>query len=275
MVDRVGAPRQSYVHVAGAAYPEYFVMQRAGSGPDVRTETQASTIRRQSMTAVSPSALKHLAIIPDGNRRWSRNRGVSLERTYVEGCGKMFELCKRLLDSNGTIEEVSMFFVSAENLRSRNSAELDPLFCAGHHFLDLFYSETDFSHVDLKWVGLHVDDVVVDSTRYTDFVDRIRRLERPTQGTRRANGLFGYDVRRDIESAMKGGKDFDYGNLSVNRPVDLIIRSGGQKRLSGFLPLVCQYAEFEFIDKLFPDVELHDFFACIDRFESSARRFGR
>lgn len=219
-------------------------------------------------------ALRHLAIIPDGNRRWSRNSGVSLERTYVDGCTKMFELCKQLLNSKGTIEEISLFFVSAENLRSRRCNELDPLFGAGHHFLDLFYSETAFSHVHLRWVGLHENDFVVDSTKHAGLVNRIRKLERPRHGTRTANVLFGYDVRRDIEAAMSQSEQFDYENLSVNRPVDLIIRAGGQKRLSGFLPLVTQYAEFEFIDKLFPDVELHDVFECIKRFECSARRFG-
>jgi undecaprenyl pyrophosphate synthase len=186
----------------------------------------------------------------------------------------MFELCKWLLSTSGTIEEVSLFFVSAENLRARPHSELDPLFSAGQHFLDLFYSETDFSHVDLRWIGLHDHDFVVDSSNYPALVNRIRTLQRPQQGTRRANVLIGYDVRRDIEAAMSAGGDFRYENLSVTRPVDLIIRSGGQKRLSGFLPLVCQYAEFEFIDKLFPDIELHDVAACIDRFEGSARRFG-
>jgi undecaprenyl pyrophosphate synthase len=229
---------------------------------------------QHSSAAHAPHSLKHLAIIPDGNRRWARTNGVSLERTYVEGCSKMFELCRQLL-VGGTIEEISMFFVSAENLRARPGRELDPLFSAGHHFLDLFYSETAFSHVDLRWVGLHENDFVVDSANYTGLVNRIRELERPRQRvTRRANVLFGYDVRRDIEAAMSLSPQFEYSNLSVHRPVDLIIRSGGQKRLSGFLPLVCQYSEFEFIDKMFPEVEVQDVFECINRFETSARRFG-
>lgn len=222
----------------------------------------------------TPHALRHLAIIPDGNRRWSRQRGASLEHTYAQGCAKMFELCKSLLNAQGSIEEISLFFVSAENLRSRRAGELDPLFRAGHHFLDLFYSATEFSHVHLRWVGLHQNDFVVDSSAHAGLVDRIRKLERPAHGTRTANVLFGYDVRRDIEDAMSRSDEFRYENLAVNRPVDLIIRSGGEKRLSGFLPLVTQYAEFEFIDKLFPDVELGDVTECIHRFESSARRFG-
>ena len=219
--------------------------------------------------------LEHLAIIPDGNRRWARSHGVSLEDTYVEGCTKMLELCKWLLESSGTIQEVSLFFVSAENLRSRCHHELDPLFSAGHHFLDLFYSESTFRQVDLRWVGLHDNDFTVDSRKYDGLVERIRSLQRSSEGTtHRANVLFGYDVRRDIEAAMSVSDRFDYNNLSVTRSVDLIIRTGGQKRLSGFLPLVCQYSEFDFIDKLFPDVRMSDLIECVNRFESSARNFG-
>lgn len=218
--------------------------------------------------------LKHLAIIPDGNRRWSRAAGTSLGQTYLSGCERMFELCKVLLDSRGSIEEISLFFVSYENLRARRSDELDPLFDAGHHFLDLFYSETAFRHVDLHWVGLHDTNLVIDSSSYSTLANRIRSFERPHTGSRRANVLFGYDVRRDIEQAMQKSDDFRYENLSVTRPIDLIIRSGGQKRLSGFLPLVAQYAEFEFIDKLFPEVEVCDVIECIHRFETSERRFG-
>ena len=226
------------------------------------------------MNPESAHALKHLAIIPDGNRRWSRNRGVSLESTYVDGCTKMLDLCKWLLHSASTVEEISLFFVSAENLRARKRHELDPLFSAGHHFLDVFYSQAEFSHIDLRWVGLHENDFTVDSDNHAGFVSRIRELGRVNNGTRRANVLFGYDVRRDIETAMSSCGEFRYENLSVTRPVDLIIRSGGQKRLSGFLPLVCQYSEFEFIDKLFPDVDVHDISACIERFENSTRKFG-
>jgi undecaprenyl diphosphate synthase len=226
------------------------------------------------MNTGNTHALKHLAIIPDGNRRWSRTRGVSLERTYVDGCSKMLDLCKWLLHSTGTIEEVSLFFVSAENLRARRQHELDPLFSAGHHFLDLFYSQAEFSHIDLRWVGLHDNDFDVDSSNHAGFVSRIRDLDRVNHGTRRANVLFGYDVRRDIEAAMSTCREFRYENLSVTRPVDLIIRTGGQKRLSGFLPLVCQYSEFEFIDKLFPDVDVDDIAECIARFENSTRNLG-
>ncbi len=219
------------------------------------------------------ATLRHLAIIPDGNRRWSANHGVSLERTYFDSCAKMLEICK-LLESMSTLLEVSLFFVSLENLRSRPRNELDPLLRAGHHFLDLFYESSLCKAIELRWVGMHDDGSRVDSVLYPGFVDRVRSLKRTSCGLRIVNILMGYDVRRDIDAAVRKNGSFSYEHLAVNRPVDFIVRSGNHQRLSGFLPLMCQYAEFDFIEALFPDVTLQDITDSIGRFGASNRRFG-
>lgn len=221
-----------------------------------------------------PPRLRHLAIIPDGNRRWSRQHGVTLESTYFASCRKMLDICALLLDPGQPMEELSLFFVSAENLRSRSRSELDSLFSAGDHFLDAFYSNASYNDVQLRWI-LHEPDAAVDSSRYSAFVARIRDLQgQRLTGTRRANVLLGYDVRRDIEDAIGDDCSFNYERLSVTRPVDLIVRSGRPRRLSGFLPLMCQYADFAFIDKLFPDVTMADVAACIEGFRAGDRHFG-
>lgn len=223
---------------------------------------------------MSVNRLRHLAIIPDGNRRWSRRNGRTLEWTYVEGSAKMFQLSQSLLGRMDTLEELSLFFVSSENLRSRDRTELDPLFSAGHHFLDLLDASDSCEQIDLRWIGLLDHDFDIDSTNYESLISRIRMLESKSREGRRINILFGYDVRRDIERACAGESRFEYERLSVNKPVDLIVRTGGHRRLSGFLPLVCQYSEFEFIERLFPDVDEREIWDCIDRFQNSDRHFG-
>lgn len=220
------------------------------------------------------SRLEHLAIIPDGNRRWSRQHHATLESTYLESCRKMLDICALLLDPAQPIEELSLFFVSADNLRSRPRVDLDPLFSAGDYFLDVFYTDSAYDDIQLRWI-LHEPDAAVDSSRYPAFVSRVHDLEgRRLTGARRANILVGYDVRRDIEQAIGDDRSFHYEQLSVTRPVDLIVRSGRHRRLSGFLPLMCQYSEFAFIDKLFPDVTVADVAACVQEFRSGDRHFG-
>ena len=217
--------------------------------------------------------LRHLAIIPDGNRRWSIGHGVSLERTYFNSCAKMLDICK-FLETIATLREVSLFFVSLENLLSRTRDELDPLFSAGHHFLDMFYESSLCEAVDLRWVGMHEDGSKVDSDLYRGLVHRVSQLNPICSGSRRLNVVMGYDVRRDIETTILQNGSFSYEYLTVNRPVDLIVRSGGRQRLSGFLPLMCQYSEFDFIEELFPDVTLRHITDSIRRFRASNRRFG-
>lgn len=233
-----------------------------------------------SSADADPPPLRHLAIIPDGNRRWGRRHHWTLESTYLYSCRKMLDICGLLLDPAQPMEELSLFFVSAENLRSRPRVELDALFSAGDHFLDVFYEDESYRGIQLRWI-MHEPASAVDSSRYAGFIARVRELERRRQsgasgmeGTRRANILVGYDVRRDIEEAVAHGGAFAYEHLSVTRPVDLIVRSGGHRRLSGFLPLMCQYADFAFIDKLFPDVTVADVAACIQEFRAGARHFG-
>lgn len=223
-------------------------------------------------TASAP-LLRHLAIIPDGNRRWSAKHGVSLERTYFGSCSKLFDICK-LLETIPHILEVSLFFISLENLRARPRRELDPLFEAGHHFLDIFYNSSLCEAIELRWVGMHEEASEVDSVLHAGFVDRVRNLKRTASGPRTVNVLMGYDVRKDIEAAMRASESFSYANLAVSRAVDLVVRSGSQQRLSGFLPLMCQYADFDFIEALFPDVTLQDITDAIWRFSARVRMFG-
>ena len=83
--------------------------------------------------------LKHIAIIPDGNRRWAKENGVSLAQVYLDGSRKMLNLSKRLLLNYPGLNDISLFFVSFENLQSRKESDLNPLFEAGLSFLDDFH----------------------------------------------------------------------------------------------------------------------------------------
>ena len=220
------------------------------------------------------SQIKHLAIIPDGNRRWSKKNNIPLEETYFYGCEKMFSLCALLFGAVETLDEISLFFVSLENLKTRPGNELDALFSAGDHFIDLFHANSKNAQVQIHWVGLEDHDFEVKGLRYRHFVEHIKNLQRRGRYTKEVNVLIGYDVRKDIERALEKDRHFKYENLQVNRAIDLIIRSGGFRRLSGFLPLMCQYSEFEFIEKLFLDVEESDVMHAIDNFSRSVRKFG-
>lgn len=96
-----------------------------------------------------------------------------------------------------------------------------------------------------------------------------------TNPIKHLNILIGYDVVKDINRIIQHYKTFSLDKLEVASKIDLIIRTGGNKRLSGFLPLNCQYAEFEFINKYFPEVNLNDITEAINNYSKIKFNFGR
>lgn len=186
----------------------------------------------------------------------------------------MFNVSKMFFAELEGLEEISLFFVSLQNLKNRQGDELDALFRAGLHFVDLFYSQSKQMEVQLRWIGLEERNFVVPGTEYDGFVRHIGELGPTLDHRRKVNVLIGYDVGRDIERAMERNDRFDYENLEVSRPVDVIIRSGGTRRLSGFLPLACQYSDFVFIDKMFPAISEGEFRQALSDVSLVSRNFG-
>ena len=118
-----------------------------------------------------------------------------------------------------------------------------------------------------------------------DFADSVEDIEKRTEnnGGLHLNIAFGYGGRDDIVNAAKRcydkgeftREDFE-ANLSGAGlpPLDLVIRSGGEKRLSGFMLYEAAYSELYFTDKLWPDFDGDDLDAAIADFEGRQRKFG-
>lgn len=85
----------------------------------------------------------------------------------------------------------------------------------------------------------------------------------------RLNIALVYDYKKDLTETKKGFYDRDQTDI------DVVFRSGGQMRLSGFFPTKVLYSELYFLDKLWPDVELKDFIDCMKEFKQRTRRFGK
>ena len=84
--------------------------------------------------------LNHLAIIPDGNRRWAKQNNINLADAYVYSCDQIFNICEKILTKIDSLTELSLFFVSNENFKARNRRDLNALFIAGNYFIDKYIS---------------------------------------------------------------------------------------------------------------------------------------
>jgi tritrans,polycis-undecaprenyl-diphosphate synthase [geranylgeranyl-diphosphate specific] len=221
--------------------------------------------------------LKHLGIIIDGNRRFAKRlmlepwRGHELGAEKIE---KLLEWCKEL-----GIKELTLYCFSLENF-NRPKIEFDFLMkIFKKEFLKLKTDKRVHNNkIKIRFIGKRelfdneLQNLIKDLEEMTkDYNDYI------------INFALGYGGRQEIIEAVKklvkSGKEINEENLQENLwlsdDIDLIIRTGGEKRTSNFLPWQSTYSEWTFLDKMWPEFEKQDLIDCINEFKERERRFGK
>ncbi len=208
----------------------------------------------------------HVGIIPDGNRRWARKKGLSLWNGYMAGYVKLKAVVKHLF--NIGVKNVSVYAMSLDNFLKRSEHEVKVLMkLAKKGFKELREDK------DLNEKGIRV--TIIGELNYLPSDVREEAVKLMKQTSRGKGGtlyvVFLYSVDEEIKKSMK---------LSVKPftldmpPIDLIIRTGGMKRISGFLPLASVYAELYFTDTLWPDITIEEINEALKWYASVQRRFG-
>ncbi len=178
-----------------------------------------------------PSLPRHIGFIPDGNRRWATARGLSREEGYLHGIApglSLFAQCERL-----GIEEVSVYGFTQDNTH-RPAVQAERFRAACTRF-----AEAIAPRCALLVVG---DDA---SPQFPAALKPWRT--RQGQGIR-VNFLVNYGWEWDLAGLRHGTLRSD----DVSR-LDLIVRWGGARRLSGFLPVQSVYADFYVVEPFWPD----------------------
>ncbi|MBK4775564.1 di-trans,poly-cis-decaprenylcistransferase [Candidatus Pantoea edessiphila] len=226
----------------------------------------------------------HIAIIMDGNGRWALNKGRS--RIYGHKAG--VESVKRSIRFalNHNIRVLTLYTFSRDNW-NRPKQEVNDL-------IELFISSLEIEVENLHRHGICLC-IIGDVVFFNKIIqDRIKYAEMLTKNNNKLilNIAINYDGRWDItESAKKIAKKVKNGLLSPehitedsltshlttsNLPeVDLLIRTGGEYRISNFLLWQLAYAEFYFTNILWPDFDEHIFDIALKEFYLRERRYGR
>ena len=223
----------------------------------------------------------HLAVVPDGNRRWSRKSGKPEWYGHFRGAKKMEELLDWVLE-HPEIKMVSIYGLSTENLK-RSEKELSKLWSIyKREFKKLINSKK------IKENGVRVNVIGEESLWRTDVKHVAKSLMKTTENYTKSviNILIAYGAQSEILSSIKrivktGVKaippirDTFIKYLMINKPVDIIIRTGGQRRLSNFLLYQAAYSEIYFSDTLWPDFSRKEFEKILKWFWNQERKFGR
>jgi undecaprenyl diphosphate synthase len=224
--------------------------------------------------------IRHLAIIPDGNRRWARAQGLPT----LEGHRRGYDNFKTIGDAclSRGIEQLTFWGFSTENWK-RSQEEvgylMDLILGAVTRDVDFYHEK----HIRLRIIGRREE-------LSQSLQDAIAAAEAKTASNTRGqvNLCVNYGGRAEMLDATKhllaSGVQpqdlteelFETHLMMAGIPdIDLIVRTSGEQRLSGFQPWKGGYAELYFAEKHWPEFSVEDLDAAIAEFENRERRFGK
>jgi undecaprenyl diphosphate synthase len=237
-------------------------------------------VKTKELTAPSPKAPNHVAIIMDGNGRWARKRGLPRflgHRAGVEAVRRALRTCSDL-----GVRYLTLFTFSTENWQ-RPKREVKRLMELLEQRIVAEEAELQKTNVRVRAIG-----------RLNDFPERvqeklaglIRRTSRNTGVTMTLSLSYGgrselVDAGRKLLAARTKPEELDEAKFRKNLydlelpDVDLLIRTAGEQRISNFLLWQAAYAEFYFTETLWPDFGKEQLIAAIEEYNQRERRFGR
>ncbi len=204
----------------------------------------------------------------DGNGRWALGRGLPRLAGHAAGV----EAVRRAVEAapEAGIGILTLFAFSADNWR-RPAEEVDALMRLLAAYLESETARCVETGVRLEAIGRR--DRLAPA-----LAAAIARTETATAGGRRLNlrVALDYSGRAAILAAARAARDLSFDALAgaLGPPVDLLIRTGGERRLSDFLLWECAYAELVFTRTMWPDFGPADLAAAVREFRARERRFG-
>ena len=224
----------------------------------------------------------HVGIIMDGNGRWAKEHGQIRSFGHKKGAENLKKLCVYMKDRG--VKYISLYAFSTENFK-RDQKEVDFLM---NLFIQMFNREKDFiikNKIRVLFSGrkeplpknvLESMDKIMEETK--DFSDATMNI------CLNYGSVFEIvDTTKKLCEMYKSGKieldEIDEEFISKNLyqdlpPLDFVIRTSGELRLSNFMMYQASYAEFYFPNVYFPDFDEKEFDKAIDAFNHRERRFG-
>mgnify|MGYP002551079322 CR=1 FL=1 len=231
----------------------------------------------------------HIAIIMDGNRRWAKEKDLETKQGHKEGAENLKRIAKYANEIG--IKYLTVYAFSTENWK-RTEEEVGALMFLLKWYLNDLLNSSDLDNVKINVYSVEIkkrDNYGLDP----GIQKLILKLEDKTKDYTglKLNIAFNYGGRDEITRAVKSiatsVKNNEISVEDINEDLisnniytagmpdpDLLIRPGGEKRISNFLPWQLSYTEFIFTDKYWPDFNRDDLDEAILEYERRNRKFG-
>jgi len=230
----------------------------------------------------------HIAIILDGNRRWAKRNLTIQEKGHFKGA----DAVENLLDwcEEFDIKIITLYVLSSENLERKNE-ELDYLYDLIHQRLEKLYNDPRIHKNKMRVKAIGTIELLPESIK-----DVLKRLDSTTKDydNHFLNIAIAYGGQNELVDAVKKiGTKIKNGELNteeINKEViesnlytshlpqsspDMILRTSGEKRMSGFLLWQSAYSELVFLDIFWPEFRKIDLMRAIRTFQKRKRRVGK
>ena len=227
----------------------------------------------------------HVAIIMDGNGRWAQKRGLPRGHGHIEGAKSVTAALKESLATEG-VTHLTLYALGRENLRKRPQGELEGLFSLMHHYIKEELHTLMEKNVRLRIIG--------DRSGLPEDAQReLAEAEKQTSGNtgKMLCTALNYSAHDELARAMrKIAADVKAGRTTPEAidermiedrldtagmpPVDLLIRTSGEMRVSDFLLWQISYAELYVTATLWPDFRARHFRKALAEYGRRERRFG-
>lgn len=191
---------------------------------------------------------KHIGVIPDGNRRWAVTHGMEKKDGYrygIEPGFELYELCRKL-----GVEELTLYGFTMDNTKRPTEQKTEfQKACVD--------AVTELAHRDAQLLVIGNEK----SKAFPQELVTLRQRQKLGDGGMKVNFLVNYGWEWDLK--YPGGP----ASKDISR-IDLLIRWGGRRRLSGFLPIQSVYADFYVVDDMWPDFSADHLYSALEWYQS-------
>lgn len=230
-----------------------------------------------SLSIFSKNKIDHVAIIMDGNGRWAKKHGLSKKIGHENGIKNCISICENLKKLKYKVSELSFYVFSTENW-DRKPSEINNLFNLIEIFYKEFKSKAEINNLQIRHYGSRKKL----SNNLLKIIDDLCEKTKKNDGTV-INLLFNYGSRQEISDAITKIKKLEYPSKNLRRYLyvpeskdpDLIIRTGGELRLSNFMLWQSAYAELYFTKILWPDFKIKSLNVALDNYFKRKRKHGK
>ncbi len=221
--------------------------------------------------------LEHIALILDGNKRWAKKNNISLKHSYKKGLENISELISNCI--NIKIKYVTLYTLSSENIHRKSVINIFQVIYEDFSFF--FDKIIEEKKVKIKIIGSKLN-------LPSKIIKLIEHCERETKTNNDLilNLAFNYGFKNEIIQVLQKVKNNPSIKLTSSEDIkklfllgnikdpDLLIRTGGEKRLSNFLMYNLTYTEIFFVDTLWPDFKIEELKKLISQYKTITRTYG-